>query len=230
MSITVFILRMAMAFLTGGLIGLERQWKQHNAGLRTNVLVAVGAAAFTALSSAMTVGSGDPSRVAAQVVTGIGFIGGGLILKDGFTVRGLNTAATIWCSAACGTLSAAGMYVEALVTVALVLACHILLRPLCSFMEKRIAGKSCYTVTAACGESDSERAGQMMIDLLSFDTDVKVGSISYKDEDDRVIVKCDIEARGDHKALLDLLVSRLRSLDNTDNVGWERRQGRQDDY
>ena len=84
----------------GTLIGVERQYRQRNAGLRTNILVAVGAAAFTVLSYSMTTGSGDPSRVAAQIVSGIGFLGGGLILKDGFTVRGLNTAATIWCSRA----------------------------------------------------------------------------------------------------------------------------------
>ena len=97
----------------GTLIGVERQYRQRNAGLRTNILVAVGAAAFTVLSYSMTTGSGDPSRVAAQIVSGIGFLGGGLILKDGFTVRGLNTAATIWCSAACGTLSGVGAYCEA---------------------------------------------------------------------------------------------------------------------
>ena len=97
-----FIVRTGCAFLMGTLIGMERQYRQHSAGLRTNVLVAVGAAAFTILSVTMTSGgTGDPSRIAAQIVSGIGFLGGGLILKEGFTVRGLNTAATIWCSAAC---------------------------------------------------------------------------------------------------------------------------------
>ena len=110
----------------GTLIGVERQYRQRNAGLRTNILVAVGAAAFTVLSYSMTTGSGDPSRVAAQIVSGIGFLGGGLILKDGFTVRGLNTAATIWCSAACGTLSGVGAYCEAAVLVACVWITHCL--------------------------------------------------------------------------------------------------------
>ena len=124
----------------GTLIGVERQFRQRNAGLRTNILVSVGAAAFTVLSYAMTAEEGDPSRVAAQIVSGIGFLGGGLILKDGFTVRGLNTAATIWCSAACGTLSGVGLYREAAILVAFVLVTHCLFRPLCTFLGKRTAG------------------------------------------------------------------------------------------
>ena len=86
-----YLARIGSAFLMGTLIGVERQYRQRNAGLRTNILVSVGAAAFTILSYSMTSATGDPSRVAAQIVSGIGFIGGGLILKDGFTVRGLNT-------------------------------------------------------------------------------------------------------------------------------------------
>lgn len=119
-----YLARMGCAFVMGTLIGIERQYRQRNAGLRTNILVSVGAAAFTVLSCDMTIGNGDPSRVAAQIVSGIGFIGGGLILKDGFNVRGLNTAATIWCSAACGTLSGVGLYAEAAVLVACVLIAY----------------------------------------------------------------------------------------------------------
>lgn len=92
---TDFLLRIGSAFVMGTLIGLERQYRQRDAGLRTNVLVTVSSAAFTVLSYAMTSGNGDPSRVAAQIVSGIGFLGGGLILKDGFNVKELNTAATI---------------------------------------------------------------------------------------------------------------------------------------
>lgn len=138
--LTDYLARIGCAFLMGTLIGVERQFRQRNAGLRTNILVSVGAAAFTVLSYAMTEEEGDPSRVAAQIVSGIGFLGGGLILKDGFTVRGLNTAATIWCSAACGTLSGVGLYREAAILVACVLVTHCLFRPLCTFLGKRTAG------------------------------------------------------------------------------------------
>uniref|UniRef100_UPI004038E96C MgtC/SapB family protein n=1 Tax=Prevotellamassilia timonensis TaxID=1852370 RepID=UPI004038E96C len=132
---TTYLVRLGCAFVLGTIIGVERQMRQRNAGLRTNILVAVGAAAFTILSYAMTSGNGDPSRVAAQIVSGIGFLGGGLIIKDGLTVRGLNTAATIWCSAACGTLSGVGLYAEAAVLVICVLMTHCLFRRCALFLR-----------------------------------------------------------------------------------------------
>lgn len=87
------------AFVLGTLIGLERQWRQRSAGLRTNVLVAVGAAAFTDLGMRL-LGPDGATRIIAYVVSGIGFLGAGVILTDGTNIRGLNTAATLWCSAA----------------------------------------------------------------------------------------------------------------------------------
>src|ERR1700722_15434038 len=98
MDSSTFALRIGFALLLGALIGLERQWRQHTAGLRTNTLVCLGAALFVSLAPLI----GQPSestRDAAQVVSGIGFLGGGVILREGFTVRGMNTAATLWCSA-----------------------------------------------------------------------------------------------------------------------------------
>src|ERR1700693_4318973 len=101
--------RAAVALSLGALIGVERQWRQRMAGLRTNALVALGAALFELLAVQMSALSGvDPTRIAAYVVSGIGFLGAGVILRDGVSVRGINTAATIWCSAAVGVLAGAG--------------------------------------------------------------------------------------------------------------------------
>src|ERR1700735_4687937 len=100
------------AFVLGTLIGLERQWRQRSAGLRTNVLVTVGAAAFSDLGLRL-LGAEGATRIISYVVSGIGFLGAGVILKDGTNIRGLNTAATLWCSAAVGTLSGSGMPGEA---------------------------------------------------------------------------------------------------------------------
>ena len=169
-----YLARMGCAFVMSTLIGIERQYRQRNAGLRTNILVSVGAAAFTVLSCDMTIGNGDPSRVAAQIVSGIGFIGGGLILKDGFNVRGLNTAATIWCSAACGTLSGVGLYAEAAVLVACVLITHCLFRPLCTWIEKKESGPFQYTVHVECEQNLSNKIQQIIMNVLSFDRNVKL--------------------------------------------------------
>ena len=172
-----YLARMGCAFVMGTLIGIERQYRQRNAGLRTNILVSVGAAAFTVLSCDMTIGNGDPSRVAAQIVSGIGFIGGGLILKDGFNVRGLNTAATIWCSAACGTLSGIGLYAEAAVLVACVLITHCLFRPLCTWIEKQESGPFQYTVHVECEQNLSNKIQQIIMNVLSFDRNVKLNAL-----------------------------------------------------
>src|SRR4051794_646779 len=102
-----FALRLAVGLSCGALIGIERQWRARMAGLRTNALVAAGATVFVLYSVAVG-DSGSPTRVASYVVSGIGFLGGGVILRDGFNVRGLNTAATLWCSAAVGVMAASG--------------------------------------------------------------------------------------------------------------------------
>lgn len=95
-----YMTHLLAAMLLGALIGAERQWRQRMAGLRTNALVATGAAVF--ILSAMSASPDSPGRIAAQIVSGIGFLGAGVIMRDGMNVRGLNTAATLWCSAGIG--------------------------------------------------------------------------------------------------------------------------------
>src|SRR6202035_5274009 len=97
-------LNLFVALSLGAAIGVERQWRQRLAGLRTNTLVALGAASFVVFASLFP-GEASPTRVAAQVVSGIGFLGAGIIFREGLNVRGLNTAATLWCSAAVGLLA-----------------------------------------------------------------------------------------------------------------------------
>jgi len=101
-------LRLSLAFVLGALVGIERQWHHKNAGLRTHTLVAVGAAAFTIVSMLGLGPTNSPMMIAAGVVTGIGFIGGGVILHQGPTVQGINTAATLWTAASIGLAAGAG--------------------------------------------------------------------------------------------------------------------------
>jgi putative Mg2+ transporter-C (MgtC) family protein len=102
-----FIIRLALAQFLGAAIGVEGQWHQRMAGLRTNALVSTGAAMFVMLGS-MIPGESSLTRVVSYVVSGIGFLGGGVILREGFTVRELNTAATLWCATAVGCLAGSG--------------------------------------------------------------------------------------------------------------------------
>jgi putative Mg2+ transporter-C (MgtC) family protein len=129
MSILDVFLRILVAAVLGGAIGLEREIREHTAGFRTHILVSVGAAAFTLASSYGLEGTEfDPNRISAQVVTGIGFLGAGAIIRYGVTVRGLTTAASLWTVAAVGLLTAQGFYPAALITTALVIVSLYMLR------------------------------------------------------------------------------------------------------
>ena len=129
------VVSLSVAFVLGVLIGAERQYRQRTAGLRTAVLVAVGAAAFVDL--AMRLGNADGAiRVIAYVVSGIGFLGAGVIMKEGMNVRGLNTAATLWCSAAVGACAGSDMAAEAVLVTLFVIAGNTLLRPLVNAINR----------------------------------------------------------------------------------------------
>jgi putative Mg2+ transporter-C (MgtC) family protein len=129
------LLSLATAFVLGTLIGAERQYRQRTAGLRTNVLVAVGAAAFVDLAMHLA-GADGAVRVIAYVVSGIGFLGAGVIMKEGTNVRGLNTAATLWSSAAVGSCAGADLIAQAVALTAFVLAGNTLLRPLVNAINR----------------------------------------------------------------------------------------------
>ena len=126
---TTFSLRLLVGFLLGMGIGIERQWLKTRAVLKTNVLVTLGSAIFVMLSI-MTPGDASPTRISAQIVSGIGFLGGGVILREGASVRGINTAATLWCAAAIGTLVGSGYLVHAYLSTIAVVGANLLLRPL----------------------------------------------------------------------------------------------------
>ena len=145
MTLTTYTYRLLMALACGILVGLERQLRQRSAGLTTNALVAVGACIFiliseTVIHNAIVAGgpvNNDNLRVLSQIVTGIGFLGAGVILRDGFTIHGLNSAATVWCSAALGSMCGYGLWKEAVVAVLFILFINWVLK----FVEYWLEGK-----------------------------------------------------------------------------------------
>ena len=122
------IARLATALALGAAIGFERQWNQKVAGLRTNALVALGSCGFVLFG--VLLGQGNQTQIAGQIVTGIGFLGAGVILREGINVTGLNTAATLWCSAMVGTFAGAGMYSASTVAAFFIILTNLFLRPL----------------------------------------------------------------------------------------------------
>lgn len=164
------LLSLGVAFALGTAIGFERQWRQRNAGLRTNVLVAVGAAAFSDLGIRL-MGATGAVQIVAYVVSGIGFLGAGVILKDGASIRGLNTAATLWCSAAVGAFAGSGLAAEAATVTAFVLAGNTLLRPLVNWVNRRPISEDTtearYRVHATCRSDDVSDVRDLLDEALS---------------------------------------------------------------
>ena len=163
------LIAFGLAFVLGTLIGLERQWRQRSAGLRTITLVATGAAAFTDLGLRLR-GVEGATQIIAYVVSGIGFLGAGVILKDGTNIRGLNTAATLWCSAAVGAFSGGGLFIEAIALTLFVLAGNTLLRPLVNYINRRPLDErvteALYTVHVVSTHEDVANARDMLSETL----------------------------------------------------------------
>lgn len=145
MELDIFLCRLLCALVGGMFIGIERQLRQRNAGLAVNALVSVGACLFI-LASETVIGSArisggvvnnDNLRVLSQIVTGIGFLGAGVILKDGFTIHGLNSAATLWCSAAVGSLCGYGFWRQAGIAVLIILFINWVLKAVEHALENR---------------------------------------------------------------------------------------------
>jgi putative Mg2+ transporter-C (MgtC) family protein len=170
MSLLHTLLYLSTAVVLGAVIGFERQWRQRLAGLRTNTLVALGAASFVIFSK-LVPGDTSPTRVAAQVVSGIGFLGAGLIFKEGLSVRGLNTAATLWCSAAVGVLAGAGLAAHAAVVAVLVIFVNLCLRPLTRIIQAQapatteFSGR--YTVTVVCQSNGEAHIRALLLQSMT---------------------------------------------------------------
>jgi len=127
-----FVIRLCLAFTAGGIIGIERSSRRQVAGLRTHILIAIGSCCLMMLSIWLPqqLNVGDPGRIAAQVVSGMGFLGAGAIIRLGSNIRGLTTAASLWLTAGVGLTIGAGMFIAALTTVILAIITLILLNHL----------------------------------------------------------------------------------------------------
>lgn len=225
-------LRLGAGLGLGAVIGMERQWRARGAGLRTNALVAAGAALFVLLSAygfdtGLRNGAlvADPTRVAAQIVSGIGFLGAGVILRDGLNVRGLNTAATLWCAAAVGALAGAGMYRVAVLGAAAVILANVVLRPLGRRLDRQPAGGSelavDYRFQAVCAESAEAHVRVLLVQAIH-DTQFQLRGIRSYDTgtDHQVSVIAELTAEQRNDRQLEQAVSRLSLEPTVTAVSW----------
>jgi putative Mg2+ transporter-C (MgtC) family protein len=220
-----FIIRLALAQFLGAAIGVERQWHQRMAGLRTNALVSTGAAMFVMLGS-MIPGESSPTRVVSYVVSGIGFLGGGVILREGFTVRGLNTAATLWCAAAVGCLAGWGFLPQASLGAVAILIANVILRPLALRINRQplqnTEVETHYKCSIVCRGEDEAHVRT----LLLYGVNEAAMTLQALDSEDlnganKVRVEASLMMADRNDALLEQVISRLSLEPGVSAVSWK---------
>src|ERR1700733_1869057 len=214
--------RLFIALLLGAFVGAERQWRQRAAGLRTNTLVCFGAAAFVDLG--LTVAPGT-AQVIAYVVSGVGFLGAGAIMKDGGSVRGLNTAATLWCSAAVGACAGAGEMLDAVFIAVLLIGINLALRPLSRYIDRRslssLETQTLYRLRLICDAKHQVDAELQLTRSIAARSLVLRELRAEKVEDtDRSIVQAVLESTTHDATLLNALTEELRGFSWTESVDW----------
>ena len=227
MTTAEMLLRLGSGVGLGTVIGFERQYRARMAGLRTNALVAAGATLFVLLSVHGFAGaSADPTRVAAQIVSGIGFLGAGVILREGLTVRGLNTAATLWWSAAVGSLAGAGMYDVAAAGTVVVVIVNVALRPLGRVVDRRpdtgTETPTSYTFLAVTKDDAEAHVRALLVQALAR-TDFGLRSVTSTNAGaaGQVEVRAELSANQRDDKQMESAVSRLSLEPSVTSVRWE---------
>jgi putative Mg2+ transporter-C (MgtC) family protein len=217
----IFVARLATAIGVGTMLGVERMWQHRAAGARTNALVSGASAAF--ILSSMLAGNDltGPARIAGQIVTGIGFLGAGVIFKEGMNVRGLNTAATIWCSAAAGTLAGMGYLMHSAIFAGLVILTNITLRPLADRMALRDPRYVQYCLRVTC-RSDEEAPMRALIVSTVGSSTAQLQAVHSEEIAGvhSVQIIADVRVAGRDDAMLERMVSRLSLEASVSAVSW----------
>jgi len=220
-----FSLHLMAAIFMGAIVGLERQWRQRMAGTRTNALVAAGAAAFVMCGLLI---DGDPSargRIVSYVVSGVGFLGAGVIFKDGANVRGLNTAATVWCSAAIGALCGLGALNLAVVLTATVLFTNMVLRPLAyrlhPVLPDATPAETRYEIQIACRPSVVAHIRALLLSTIT-SLPVTLQSIhgEQDDDQDQTHIRAELTTAGRNNDAVEQVVMRLSMEDDVSTLSW----------
>ena len=223
-NLEIAIVRLSIALLLGALIGFERQWNQKMAGLRTNALVALGAAGFVTLG-AMS-GNAAAVQIAAQVVVGIGFLGAGVILREGVNVHGLNTAATLWCSAMVGAFAGCGYILPSIAATLLVIVANLILRPLVRRLRWRVIAatdvETQYSVRVTTRSTEEAHVRSLLLHALSQGS-LGLRRIDSEDLPDsaKVLVTAQVVAASRNDQAMEHIVGRLSLEPNVSAAVWQ---------
>ena len=224
-TVVQFAIQLFAALFLGALVGLERQWRQRMAGTRTNALVAAGASAFVMAGTLFTRDPSAAGRMASYVVSGVGFLGAGVIFKDGANVRGLNTAATIWCSAAIGVLSGFGHLLLAALVGLAVLVANIALRPLAyrlhPVLPEAAPAETRYEIQLACRFSVAAHIRALLLSAIN-SLPVTLQSIhgEHEDDSDETHLRAELTTPGRNNEAVEQVVMRLSMEDEVSTLSW----------
>jgi putative Mg2+ transporter-C (MgtC) family protein len=220
-----FSLRLTLAIVMAAVVGLERQWRQRMAGTRTTALVAAGAAAFVMCGLVL---DNDPSargRIVSYVVSGIGFLGAGVIFKTGSNVQGLNTAATIWCSAAIGALCGLGSLNLALVLAIAIPLTNLLLRPIAyrlhPVLPEATPMETLYEVRLDCKASATAHIRALLLSTIG-QLPLTLQSVRSQQDEDAVETqfRAEVITAGRNNEVLEQIVMRLSLESDVSNLSW----------
>jgi putative Mg2+ transporter-C (MgtC) family protein len=221
-----FVTRLFVALLLGAVVGLERQWRQRIAGTRTNALVAAGASAFVMCAFLVPSPNTNEAQIVSYVVSGVGFLGAGVIFKDGGTVRGLNTAATLWCSAAIGAVCGLGQLLYGVCVAVAVLTTNVVLRPIAyrlhpSQQHMGIEQEVTYLCELVCRGEDESHIRPLLVQTTAQNPLTLVG---LKSEDIEGTAKLKVVAQvrglGRQDQALEQLIARLSLEPGVSSVSW----------
>ena len=212
------------ALLLGAAIGVERQYRQRAAGLRTNALVALGAAGFAMIGFSMA-NESSPSRMAAQVVSGIGFLGAGAIMREGLNVKGLNTAATLWCAAAVGVACGAGLVALAALMAGLIVLVNIVIRPLIGLIDLApqagAEAERAFRITATCTAGSEAPIRLLLVkQIAASETRLLRLDTEELDAGVRVVLTARVVATGDALGTMETIIARLSLEPAVTRAGW----------
>lgn len=228
-EVSGFLIRMLLSAVLGAIIGTERQLTRHLAGILTNVIVSLGSFAFCSFPYLLG-GNADYTRVAAQVVSGIGFLGAGVIISDGRKVKGINTAATVWASAAVGILCTLDKIWYAIAVALMILFSHLLLHPISEFINKQLEydkstdyKEAFYSISVVCSEDNADEVKEKLIQRIKSLDGILLRKLETADlGDSNVKVRAEVSTKNKNNELIEGIVAHIAKRKNTISTGWKK--------
>jgi putative Mg2+ transporter-C (MgtC) family protein len=225
MTLSEMFLRMLVAMLLGVSIGLERQWRNHYAGLRTTALITIGAAALLIFAEVLPgADKSGEARIAGQIITGVGFLCAGVIMHEGINIKGLNTAATLWCSVAVGMFAGCGLFAGGCMLTALIIGTNLVLRPLVFYINSHTLASDetdrYYTLKFTCDAKDEKRIRSLVLGRIGGSA-YPLRQLTSTRAGEQICISADLHFPGREDEKMESFVTGVGDEDGVLTAGWQ---------